>query len=147
MPKISRRILPTMLIFVALASLCCAQSLRLTWDDNTEADLSHYNVYRAEVFGGPFEQLGATSVTIPLAWVADEGPEPTVTSATVVLFTAVAGAKVTASEYVDTTAKFGRLYWYVVTAVDTSWNESIPSNRAGRLNLEKIPPGQAKKLR
>lgn len=52
--------------------------------------MKKYNVYRAEVSGGPYDQI---------ATIAD-------------------------SEYTDDTVKNGTTYYYIVTAVDESDNES-----------------------
>lgn len=68
----------------------------LDWDDNGEADLAVYNVYRSE--STPVSTAGA-----PLATVAT-------------------------SAYVDNTVVNGTTYYYVVTAEDTSDNESGASN-------------------
>jgi pectate lyase len=69
----------------------------LDWNDNTEADLAGYNVYRATVQGGPYTAI-ATGVAV--------------------------------SAYTDNTVTNGTTYYYVVTAVDTSSNESANSNEA-----------------
>jgi len=62
----------------------------LDWDDNADTDLKEYNVYRAEVSGGPYTEI----------------------------------ASVTDSEYTNTGLTNGTTYYYVVTAVDESDNES-----------------------
>ncbi|MBA7491837.1 hypothetical protein ES702_02385 [subsurface metagenome] len=67
----------------------------LDWDDNGEADLKEYNVYRADVDGGPYTKI----------------------------------ATVTDSEYTDTGLANGTDYYYVVTAVDESDNESGNSDQ------------------
>ncbi len=69
----------------------------LDWADNTEPDLSHYNVKRSTTAGGSYTQI-ATNVTV--------------------------------SSYTDTGLTNGTTYYYVVTAVDTSSNESGNSNEA-----------------
>lgn len=150
----------TALLFASLfmAVLAFAQivetsgSLSLQWDDNAETDLSHYNVYRSDNFGGPYEMLNATSETLPVAWSEVDG-NPVVTEAMSGVFTAALGGgalgsgKLTASEFVDLTVESGNVYWYRVTAVDTSWNESDYSDRVGRLVLDLIKPGKPKGLR
>jgi len=62
----------------------------LDWDDNAEADLKEYNVYRADGSGGPYTEI----------------------------------ATVTNSAYTDIGVSNGMTYYYVVTAVDESGNES-----------------------
>lgn len=83
----------------SLAAVAGDGSVALNWADNSEGDLAKYNVYRS-------------------------------TSASV---SAVAGNRVnttnvTSSAYSDTTATNDTKYYYVVTAVDTSNNESPASN-------------------
>lgn len=55
-----------------LRAVAGTQSVELTWDRNTEADLSGYRVYRA-AGDGPFEKVGDTSV---LPAYADRAVEP-----------------------------------------------------------------------
>lgn len=70
--------------------------IRLEWNQNTEIDLSGYNVYRSQTSGGSFSKIN------PLVVSTDFYSDPNVTP----LIT----------------------YYYVVTAVDTSGNESGMSN-------------------
>jgi len=72
----------------------------LDWDDNTEPDLDGYNVYRDTAPGVP----------VDLAYRIATG--------------------VATSEYSDTGLAAETTYYYVVTAVDTSTNESGASNEA-----------------
>ena len=72
--------------------------VRLVWSANTEADLAGYRVYRS------------TTGT----------PNPATS-------TPLNGTLLTASGYTDTTAVNGTSYTYVVTAVDTTGNESPAS--------------------
>jgi hypothetical protein len=67
----------------------------LDWDDNSEADLEGYNVYRADIDGGPYTKI----------------------------------AEATVSEYTDTGLTNGTIYYYVVTAVDNSDQESDNSSQ------------------
>jgi pectate lyase len=67
--------------------------ISLNWDNNIEADLNHYNVYRSITSGFGFAQT----------------------------------AQVTDSNSVDTSVIDGTTYYYVVTAVDNTGNESDPS--------------------
>jgi len=47
---------------------------------------------------------------------------------------------VSSSNYTDNGASGGRTYYYVVTAVDTSWNESNDSNEVSATPSDTIPP-------
>ncbi|MBA7697670.1 hypothetical protein ES703_106338 [subsurface metagenome] len=64
--------------------------INLSWNENTEDDLDHYNVYRSGDAGGPYSEIGSAD----------------------------------APTYSDTELAAGTTYYYVVTAVDTSRNES-----------------------
>jgi hypothetical protein len=66
--------------------------VELSWDDNTEADLNGYHIYRAEASGGPYVQVNAVTVSD--------------------------------SAFDDATVDPGVDYYYVVTALDASGNES-----------------------
>jgi hypothetical protein len=70
----------------------------LDWDDNNEADLAGYNVYRSTTQGGGYGQINSSLVS--------------------------------GSDYIDNGVNNGTEYFYVVTAVDTSSNESGYSNEA-----------------
>lgn len=72
----------------------------LDWDDNSESDLDSYNVYRDTTSG--FTPDSSTLVA----------------------------SGVTSSAYSDTDLSAETTYYYKVTAVDTSGNESDPSNEA-----------------
>jgi hypothetical protein len=76
------------------------QTVTLSWAANTESDMSHYNMYRSTVSGGPYDQINTTTIDHPT------------------------------STYVDETVVAGETYFYVVKAVDTSNRESDPSNEA-----------------
>jgi len=71
----------------------------LDWDDNNEADLQGYNVYRSTTSGSGYTKLNFMAVVVD-------------------------------SNYIDDTAAGNETYYYVVTAVDTSWNQSGNSNEA-----------------
>lgn len=74
----------------------------LIWEQNTESDLAGYRVYRSE---SPTISNPPTSAPI---------------------------ATPTTNEFVDTTGIEGTTYYYVVTAVDLSANESGISNEVSR---------------
>ena len=84
-----------------LTAIAESNQVKLDWDDNSEWDLAGYNVYRGTVMG--------------------------VTPATGTWLNETTGL-VTVSKYTDTTAPDGTTYYYVVTAVDFSGNESANSN-------------------
>jgi len=69
--------------------------VELNWDDNAEADLAGYTVYRATNAVGPYSPLNSELLH--------------------------------ASYHFDPTVVNGTLYYYKVTAVDSSSNESEPS--------------------
>ena len=73
------------------------QQVSLNWDDNSELDVAGYNIYR-----------GTSSGSYDLAPING-------------------GSLVTESSYNDTGLTNGTEYFYVVTAVDTSDNESVVS--------------------
>lgn len=72
----------------------------LNWDDNTEPDLSFYNIYRSTTSGSGYVLIGTAPGTIGDSW------------------------------YQDSTGSSGVTYYWVVTAVDTSGNESPYSNES-----------------
>ena len=96
---------PTGLTATAVSS----SQINLDWNNNTEGDLDHYNVYRS-----------TTSGFTP-------GPGTFV-------------AQTTVSNYSDTGLSASTTYYYKVTAVDTSGNESIPSAQASATTQEGPPP-------
>ncbi len=83
----------------------------LDWNNNTESDLDHYNVYRSTTSG--FTPGTGTFV-----------------------------AETTTSAYSDTGLSASTTYYYKVTAVDTSGNESDPSAEASATTLtpDTTPP-------
>lgn len=70
-------------------------SLELDWDDNFEADLAGYRVWRGLAAGGPYVELHLGLETV--------------------------------SEFSDVFVQTGRIYYYVVTAVDLDGDESVVS--------------------
>ncbi|UCG58742.1 MAG: fibronectin type III domain-containing protein [Phycisphaerales bacterium] len=74
-----------------------SSEISLGWADNSESDLSHYNVYRSTTSGGPYSRRASN---------------------------------VAPSEYLDTGLMPSTTYYYVVTAIDTSGNESANSSEA-----------------
>ncbi len=66
------------------------KGIKLSWTNVLEADLSHYNIYRAELSGGEYDKIGQTAV----------------------------------NSFVDTDVVAEETYYYVITASDTSGNES-----------------------
>jgi hypothetical protein len=72
----------------------------LNWDDNTEADLDHYNIYRSATRGSAGSVIG----TSPAGTSAYTDDTPPLTN--------------------------GTCYWYVVTAVNDGADESEDSNDA-----------------
>lgn len=73
----------------------------LDWADNSESDLKNYNIYRSTTTGFSISNENQVNTS-----------------------------EVTSSNYTDTTVTNGTKYYYVVTAVDTSDNESDPSSEA-----------------
>lgn len=84
-------------------------TIHVVWSPVTGGTVAGYNVYRATATGGPFMKL--TSTMVPAA-----GP----------------------LVYVDTAAQPGITYYYVVTAVDSSGNES-PQSSAASATLPGLP--------
>src|SRR5215216_64077 len=81
-----------------LGASALGQTVNLTWTPNSEPDLAGYNVYRS------------TSPSVPLT-------------------SAMNGATLVASpSYTDSGLSYGTPYYYVVTAVDTSNNQSAAPN-------------------
>jgi fibronectin type 3 domain-containing protein len=75
-------------------------SATLTWDPNTETNLSSYRVYQSTTPG----VYGAAIATVP------------------------AGA----SGYTVTGLAIGTTYYFRITAVDSTSNESLPSNEVSK---------------
>lgn len=75
-----------------LASTTSVETVSLTWDANSEADLQHYNIYRSDVSASGYTKINTNAVTT--------------------------------TTYTDENITNIKTYYYVVTAVDTSFNES-----------------------
>lgn len=93
-----------------------ASGVSLGWAANNDADLAGYRVYRADVAGGTYNLLNASTL-------------------------------VNLTSYTDTTAAAGGTYYYVVSAVDFSGNESTQSTPvtvvAGDTTAPAVPSGVA----
>jgi len=79
-----------------------SSQINLDWNNNTEADLFGYNIYRSSTSGGPYGLIYGG---------------------------------VTTSAYADTGLSALTTYYYVVTAVDSSGNESFSSSQASATTL------------
>ena len=75
-----------------------SSSVTLTWDSNEEADLLGYNVYVSERNGGPYDLANPTYLPKEITTYTVDG------------------------------LISNNQYWFVITAVDTSNNESVQSN-------------------
>ncbi|MFH1958084.1 MAG: fibronectin type III domain-containing protein [bacterium] len=82
----------------------------LSWTQNAEPDVEHYRIYRSTTSD----------------W-ASAGSTTAVSSATLTVFT-------------DTGLANNSTYWYRVTAVDTSGNESAYSNDVSTVPVDMMPP-------
>jgi endoglucanase len=89
-----------------------SSQVNLDWQDNTEGDLDHYNIYRSRT-------SGFTPGSSTLAGSSAE------------------------SSFSDTDLQAETLYYYKVTAVDESMNESSPSSQVAETTLtpDPDPPG------
>jgi len=85
-------------------------TVSLDWNDNSEGDLAGYNIYRSTTSGGG---PGGYSQIDSLVAI---------------------------SEYTDDTVTNGTTYYYVVTAEDTSSNESDFSNEDSATPIDITPP-------
>ena len=88
-----------------LAASALGQTVNLMWNANSEPDLAGYNVYRS------------TSPSVPLTSPIN------------------GGTLVAAASYADGGRSYGTQYYYVVTAVDTSSNQSTASNEVSTTPL------------
>ncbi|MGA3292753.1 MAG: choice-of-anchor D domain-containing protein [Candidatus Acidiferrales bacterium] len=76
-----------------------SHSVDLSWGASSSTDVVGYNVYQGTVSGGPYAKLTSALVSASLL------------------------------QYVDSTVQSGHTYYYVVTAVDSSNDESAYSNQ------------------
>ncbi len=83
-------------------------TVSLDWDDNSEADLGGYHIYRSTISGSGYSQLN--------------------------------GSLLTTSDYTDNSVTNDTTYYYVVTAIDTSLNESADSSEASAAPQDTTPP-------
>ena len=60
----NKKIVLSLLVIAALSGLVWAGAgkIGLDWSDNTEPDLSHYDVHRSMVAGGPYEKVNTDPV-------------------------------------------------------------------------------------
>lgn len=86
-----------------LAATAGDGEVSLDWNDSLEADVNSYKIYRGTAMGGPYSEIGTTTV--------DSTAEPPIND----------------SEFVDSTAVNGTTYYYVVTANTDSGVESPDS--------------------
>jgi hypothetical protein len=91
---------------IGLIAIAGDTQVSLDWDDNIEADLAGYDVYRSTTGGTGYAKI-ATTID---------------------------------SEYTDTDLTNGTTYYYMVTALDTSNNESGYSNEDNAMPEAAEPP-------
>jgi lysophospholipase L1-like esterase len=84
------------------------KQIDLDWDDNSEDDFSHYNVWRSTSSGGPYTE----AATVTSSAYSDVDPADRLSPSTT--------------------------YYYVVTAVDNSGNESANSTQ-GQATTDPLP--------
>lgn len=93
-------------------------SMEFTWPASVEPDVIGYNVYRSPEYQEGYEKINSTPIP----------PKQTV--------------------YVDKSALIsGKAYYYSVTAVDATGNESQRSNPAMEIVRDKMPPPTPRNLR
>lgn len=128
----SKKIIFT-IAFMFAASVAAATPAQITlqWERNPEPDMSHYNIYRSQSPAGLFILLNPTTHTIPVLFYADGSTSLTIqvqaTASPTTLGLAVEPV------YTDGDCESGTVYFYYVTAVDLSGNESGPSEVQGKL--------------
>ena len=103
------------------------------WDANTEPDLAGYSVYRAQAPATTWVLQRPIELTLSTIFRGDGSTSKTRT----LLVTSGIGLT---PEFTDLSALPGQIYYYRVTAYDTSLNESGPSNSIGRLVVESEAP-------
>ena len=88
-----------------------AVEVTATWSANSESDLAGYNIYRSSTSGSGYVKLNSSII-----------------------------AKTSSPQYVDSiSGSVETTYYYVVTAVDTSGNESSSSNE-GSTHIDTSAP-------
>ncbi|MDF7801630.1 carbohydrate-binding protein [Pontiellaceae bacterium B1224] len=92
-----------------LAATAGDGTVSLDWADNTELDLTHYDVYRSTISGSGYLTVFSGQTT---------------------------------SDYVDSGVTNGSTYYYVVTAIDVSSNESAVSNEDSATPLSFAEPAE-----
>lgn len=127
-------------MFILICMYGNAQSNQLKWDANLDKDLSHYNVYRSDAVSGPYTILNPTTKTIAVSWIVDAGDNVSTGTIKTVVYTKLNDGTLKHNSYIDTDVIVGGIYWYQITAVDTSGNESGFSNKYGVLTVDKKPP-------
>ncbi|MFA5292838.1 MAG: carbohydrate-binding protein [Phycisphaerae bacterium] len=80
-----------------LSAMAGDATVSLNWNDNSESDLTGYNIYRSTTSGSGYSKLNSSLLST--------------------------------SDYTDNSVINGTTYYYVVTAVDTSANESAYSSQ------------------
>jgi|WetSurMetagenome_2_1015567.scaffolds.fasta_scaffold68803_5 hypothetical protein len=110
---ISASILAT-LIILGIVAVCLAADVKFAWDKSPEADMASYRLYQSQTSGSY------------VYGVASPNYKATITHPTIT--------------YTLTGVAEGLHYW-VLTAVDTSANESVPSNEVSK-NVDTTPPGK-----
>jgi len=99
------------LFFLSFQTLCFAADITLRWDANTETDLAGYKLYyKSDTPGAPYDGTGA-----------DQGPSP-------IDIQLGSLSDPNNPEFTITGLDAGHIYFLVLTAYDTSENESGYSN-------------------
>lgn len=100
-----------LIIFGAAFSAQAAVQVTATWSANSESDLAGYNIYRSTTSGSGYMKINSSVII-----------------------------KTASPQYVDNfTGSVEGDYYYVVTAVDTSGNESTYSNE-GSTHIDTVAP-------
>jgi len=92
-------------------------TIELSWEKSPEQDAFGYHVYRGQQYKGPFVRLTKKAIPSYYPKFKDKGLPP------------------------------GATFWYYVTAVDTSGNESGPSYTALANVVDRIPPAPPQELK
>lgn len=108
-----KKIFLAIVLVLFMVSTASAWTVSFSWDANSETDLGGYKVYQGLNAGGPYVQVGED---IALSMLSD-----------------VANPEWSIEVEAD-----GHYYW-VVTAYDTSTNESGYSNEVNQ-RLDSVPP-------